>query len=85
MRAQIGDTVKYINSTTVGCYDSNSNERWRVVASKATNTVLYEYTGTPAITNFTYAITSTESKSVVASGVDRRKMKYAVNVTAGSG
>jgi hypothetical protein len=27
MRAQIGDTVKYINSTTVGCYDSNSNER----------------------------------------------------------
>lgn len=85
MRAQIGDTVKYINSTTVGCYDSNSNERWRVVVSKATNTVLYEYTGTPAITNFTYAITSTESKSVVASGVDRRKMKYAVNVTAGSG
>lgn len=85
MRAQIGDTVKYINSTTVGCYDSNSNERWRVVASKAANTPYWEYTGTPAITNFTYAITSTESKSVVASGVNIQKMKYAVNVSAGSG
>ena len=85
MRAQIGDTVKYINSTTVGCYDSNSNERWRVVASKAANTPYWEFTGTPSITNFTYAITSTESKSVVASGVGIQKMKYSVTVSAGSG
>ena len=85
MRANIGDTVKYINSTTVGCYDSSSVEKWRVVATKATDSVLWEYIGTPAITNFTYSITSVENKTITATGVSRQKVKYAVNVTAGSG
>lgn len=89
MRAQVGDVITNIGSTAVGCYYPGANgslvERWRVTASKFTNSDIWTYSGTVAITAFNWNINTLETKTVNVTGIARAKTTHAVNITAGFG